>query len=80
MHCWSKGRLRYPEQFGNIVVRESRKWRNRARERRGAGGAGPAGLQHDQPSKWKAHRNYCHLPAAPAQSASTAEGIRKLMA
>jgi len=55
--------------------------RDRTREGRGPGGVGPAGLQHDQPSKWGSPTAVIAIYQLPGSNAlQTAEGVRKLMA
>ena len=52
----AQGRLTSPEEFEQIVVRETPDTGHRPRKRRGARRIGLAGLQRDRPPQWKAER------------------------
>ena len=76
----AQGRLKTPEEFGDIVVRAELRRRRRARARRGLCRAGFAGLQHRHRLNGKpaAILGVYQLPGSNAVEA--AKGVRKLMA
>ena len=63
----AQGRLTSPEEFGDIVVRETARWRNRARERCGAHRTGRAGLHALRAHQRQARRDHRGLSVARHQ-------------
>ena len=63
----AQGRLTSPEEFEQIVIRETPETGIVRVERRGASGIGRAGLQRDRPPRWKAERRHRRLSVAGVQ-------------
>ena len=63
----AQGRLTSPEEFGDIVVRETPDGGIVRVQRRGARRAGRAGLQRHRPPQWQAERDHRRLSVARLQ-------------